>query len=107
MFEAENSVGELKFEVTAVKTDFSSSGKWVQEYHLKVQTKTWNERNLNGRLGELENRFQKLGTQIETISGEKETDWRYTVTILVAEQWFSEVKDYFLQKGKLHSLWKL
>ena len=38
-----------------------------------------------------------------TISeGEKETDGKYTITIPVTKECFSEIKDCFLQNGKLH-----
>ena len=53
---------------------------------------------------DLENRFQRCDTQITTISeGEKETDGRYTITILVTEECFSEMKtDFYRLNGKLH-----
>lgn len=68
----------------------------------KYRPKIWKERKFE-QMWDLENRFQKFSTQITTTSEEeKETDGKYTITILVTKERFSEIKDCFLQNGKLH-----
>ena len=55
------------------------------------------------KMWDLENRFQRCDSQISISGGEKETDGRYTITILVTEECFSEMKiAFYRMNGKLH-----
>ena len=68
----------------------------------KYRPQIWKEIKFE-EMWDLENRFQKFSAQMTTISeGEKETDGKYTITIPVTKECFSEIKDCFLQNGKLH-----